>query len=244
MRALTLMQAAWRADTQRGESLAFENCKGGLFSTDPAFALKVEGKTDGDSLVKAGSTVSCRGKNLWPHGDVHFQGYKTGHTISLPAGTYSFSARIFSEDTDSTRSLVIVTCGESTTAVPVPRQEGRSGFSFTIPGGSTNFSLYASSTLSNSTNGGRDAASFEDIMVEEGSTRTDYAPYSYSEITLPCDLHANDAWFPALGKVTRSDGSDETYPVQNLTAATGKCFVCQEFLDLPADLTATMLVRR
>ena len=241
MRALTMMQAAWRPDTKRGERLTFENCKGGFFSTDPDYALKIEGKTDGDHLVKAGSLICCDGKNHWRIGDIHFQGYTSGLELTLPAGTYTFSAEVSSDDTHSSRCLVTTFCENNTSSHLVGRGKERTGFSFTIPGGTVKFTFYASSAFEYSL---QDSASFEDIMVEEGETATDYAPHSHSEIMTPCDLQAGDVWYPAFGKVTRADGSNETYPAQNLIAARKMCTLHQSPADLAATITATVPVRR
>ena len=70
MRAITMMQAQWRADSRQGESLTFQNCKGGYFSVDEKYALKVIGKTAQSGVptpespcpldcVKSGTVVRC-----------------------------------------------------------------------------------------------------------------------------------------------------------------------------------------
>ena len=240
MRALTMMQAAWRPDTRCGECLTFENCKGGFFSTAPDYAIKIEGKADGDHLVKAGSLISCVGKNYWGIGDISFQGHTSG-LLNLPAGTYTFSADVSWDGSGSVYFIVAITCQGNTTNRLIHPEKNRMCFVFDIPGGAVEISPHSSN---DSVSGTLPNVSFENIQVEEGETATDYVPYSHSEITTPCDLGAGDAWYPALGKVVRADGSNEVYPAQNLIAAKGKCLVHQFPLDLSADITAIVPVRR
>lgn len=241
MRALTMMQAAWRPDTKRGEHLTFENCKGGFFSTNSNYALKIEGKTDGDRLVKAGSLICCDGKNHWDIGNILFQGSVSGLLLSLPAGTYTFSADESSDGPGTLYYIASVTCQSNTTNHLIRRENSRARFTFSVQGGEVVLSI---SSSNDPVTGEQTTAMFKNIMVEEGETATDYAPHSHSEITPPCDLQAGDVWYPAFGKVTRADGSDEAYPAQNLIAAKGKCLVHQSPIDLPADITATVPVRR
>lgn len=244
MRPLTMMQAGWRADTQRGEFLTFRNCKGGLLSTEQAYTLRVEGAGDGEHCVKAGDVIHCTGKNLWPFGDRHIVGLYMGLTLQLPATAYTLSAAISSEDTDSTRCLISVQTS-GTLSIPVARRPERGSLSFDSPGGETRFVLYASNNYVNSFHDGvGDSASFEDILLEFGSQSTDYEPYTATEITVPCDLCEGDVWYPALGRVERAGGAVESYPAQNLTAVTGTSVVWQSSSDLPATLETTMLVRR
>ncbi len=65
-----MMMAQWRADRQSGESLTFENFKGGCFSTDGEYGLRVTGRSAQNTLptplspaaiqkVKAGTTIRC-----------------------------------------------------------------------------------------------------------------------------------------------------------------------------------------
>ena len=244
MRPLTMMQAGWRADTQRGEFLTFKSCKGGLLSTERAYTLRVEGRGDGEHCVKAGDVIRCTGKNLWPHGDIHVVGHLGDLGLQPPAGAYTFSARVWSADTDSERSLVYITCS-ATVAIPIARGPERTSVSFRLPGDTAQFSLYASNSFASSYHDGiGDPASFEDIMLEFGSQRTDYEPYTATEITVPCDLCEGDVWYPALGRVERAGGAVESYPAQNLTAVAGTSVVWQSSSDLPATLETTMLVRR
>ncbi len=56
-RRSTALNMLWEEDTQSGENLQFELCKGGMFSSDDEFGLKVVGKTEqrpnnGKNLLK------------------------------------------------------------------------------------------------------------------------------------------------------------------------------------------------
>lgn len=243
MRPLTMLQAAHRADTQSGLHLSFARCKGGLLSTDPAYALRVSGKTDGDLCVKAGSKVLCAGKNLWPHEDVRVERYRDNFTLQVPAGRYTFSARVRSTDTHADTCLVYINNSDAFIAIPISRGEGntRTKISFDLSDAPAIFSLYASNNHANSEG---DLAFFEDIMLEEGSTATDYAPYTGTEITVPCDLHEGDIWYPSLGFIRHAQGYGEVTPTETLAAAAGKTLIWQNPTELFAELTATMPVRR
>ena len=246
MRPLTMMQAGWRADTQRGEFLTFKSCKGGLLSTEQAYALRVEGKGDGNGCVRSGDVIRCTGKNLWPCGDVRVNGFIGNLVLHLPAGTYTLSARVRSTDTHANSCLVYINNG-GFIACGILREEDAKGADrrtacrFALSGDPANFSFYASNNHANSEN---DLAFFEDIMLEFGSQTTAYEPYAATEITVPCDLCEGDVWYPALGRVERAGGAVESYPAQNLTAVTGTSVVWQSPTDLPATLETTMLVRR
>ena len=240
MRPLTMMQAGWRADTQRGEFLTFKSCKGGLLSSEQAYTLRVEGRGDGEHCVRSGDVIRCTGKNLWPYGDRHVNSFISNLALHPPAEAYTFSARISSDDTDSDRSLIYITCS-ATVSIPIARGPERTSVSFRLPGDPAQFSLYASNSYAASLG---DTASFEDIMLEFGSQTTAYEPYAATEITVPCDLCEGDVWYPALGRVERAGGAVESYPTQNLTAVTGTSVVWQSPTDLPATLETTMLVRR
>lgn len=65
MRASTMMQAQWKADVKTGGFLHFEGCKGGYFSKQEPFSLRVSG-----AGVAAGTGIRCCGKNLFDISDV------------------------------------------------------------------------------------------------------------------------------------------------------------------------------
>lgn len=65
-----MLEGQWKAETQTGESLHFEACKGGYFSTNEEFGLKVKGTTFQSSkptpdnpipiqCVKKGTKIIC-----------------------------------------------------------------------------------------------------------------------------------------------------------------------------------------
>ena len=45
MRPITMLESQFKIDTKTGESLHFENCKGGYFSVNEEYGLKVSGKS-------------------------------------------------------------------------------------------------------------------------------------------------------------------------------------------------------
>ncbi len=68
-----MMQAQWKAASQTGETLRFDDCKGGYFSTEEEFGLRVAGRTAQAGTptptspvpircVRAGTVVRCRGE--------------------------------------------------------------------------------------------------------------------------------------------------------------------------------------
>ncbi len=75
MRPITMMQAQWKATTAQGPVLRFKNCKGGHFSADDRYGLKVLGKmaqsTSSPSpespqpirCVRAGTIIQCSTDN-------------------------------------------------------------------------------------------------------------------------------------------------------------------------------------
>ncbi len=70
MKQITSMKSQWQAVTKSGESLNFKECRGGYFSDDEEYGLKLIGKTFQDGTpsidnpieiqcVKAGSKITC-----------------------------------------------------------------------------------------------------------------------------------------------------------------------------------------
>lgn len=61
MRPITMLQSQFKIDTKAGESLHFENCKGGYFSVNDEYGLKVSGKTMqiGVSTPEKPAAVRC-----------------------------------------------------------------------------------------------------------------------------------------------------------------------------------------
>ncbi len=85
MRRSTALMSQWKADTQKGEALHFELCKGGYFSDKDEYGLKVVGKTFQDGTptpetpidiqcVKAGTKVSAYSKNLFKPDEIYTAG--------------------------------------------------------------------------------------------------------------------------------------------------------------------------
>lgn len=65
-----------------------------------------------------------------------------------------------------------------------------------------------------------------------------------SEIALPCDLLSGDVYYPMNGIVHRSDGTTENYASQSLFMPEGAVYVSQEPIELEANISAVVLVRR
>ncbi len=243
------MMAGWRIDAQAGEDLTFERCKGGYFSTDEAYTLKVVGKTE-----------TGAGKNLLNIADMELGKYnygtgepepstnqfRTKTPIVLPEGTdflalsnnKSLNCRLFFYDeTQRFISTVTVPCR---TAAAVPS--------------SAVYVHVITGTLS----GGQQALEENEYQMEVGENATAYEPYGKgvqcvragasitcgNTVILPRDLQEGDMWMPTLGKIVRADGSVESVDVQPICAQAGTAVVTQEGEELSATLSATMLVRR
>ncbi len=64
MKPITSLMSQFKTDTQNGETLFFENCKGGYFSDKEEYTIEVFGKTDGNLCVRSGTVIKANGKNL------------------------------------------------------------------------------------------------------------------------------------------------------------------------------------
>ncbi len=81
-------------------------------------------------------------------------------------------------------------------------------------------------------------------QIERGNKKTEYEKYNACEITTPCNLYEDDVWYPISGKVYRQNGMVEEYEPQPIFAQQGTVNIMQEPIELKADLSATMLVRK
>ncbi len=227
MRRITMMQAQWQADTQSGESLRFTACKGGYFSTDDRYGLRVVGKTVQDGTptpdapvpircVKTGTTVRVHGKNLapqavesglWgPDGLPYFSAFSTRVTeIPVPATsqwlTISSNLPIF--------RWVLLSDGA---VVQSQLVDG----SVTVCGVDTDTGA-PNQTIKITLNGS--ASDFEWIQVEEGEDATAF--FAPRDLSVPCDLYEGDIWYPATGKVERHRKLTALPPMQR-TSSTGR----------------------
>lgn len=123
--------------------------------------------------------VTISGKNKWSFDDIEVKGnddsgyvYKN---ITLPAGTYTLSAIVNSNDTDDTTCLIYTSTGEPKTLGELERGVNkRTSITFTLTKEATNIGFYASSL---NKLGYNDYATFKDIQIEKGTTATNYEPY-------------------------------------------------------------------
>ena len=124
--------------------------------------------------------VGGAGKNLFGNGDITLTSkkYEVVTLVNpLPAGTYTVSAVVVSTGTDATTCRIGFYGSGSTevgTAVQLDR-DTRSPGTFTLTDTCVSFYFY---TSDGATHGAGDSATYTDIMVETGSTATDFAPYA------------------------------------------------------------------
>lgn len=140
-----------------------------------------------------GVEVTHCGKNLWEFGDQIFTRYKEISLGSMPKGVYTFSAKVHSEDTDSSVCNVWFLYGKSG-ATPRPTNgkliqrsdTERTSVTFDFTEYVPNLvRLYASASLGASAD---DFVSFTDIQLELSSTPTSFEPYqSRAEKELPSE---------------------------------------------------------
>lgn len=128
-------------------------------------------------IVNAGDkgdiNVSVSGKNLINIGTVTFNQYKS-FSINIPAGTYTFSASVESNDTDGDTCLVmLLKNGKNVKSVGI-RRGNRSSAIITLKDNCDEIILYASFGFNQSTN---DTATYTDAQLEYGTAATEYEPY-------------------------------------------------------------------
>lgn len=121
--------------------------------------------------------VNARGKNLCPYGSQTFTGvYFESFGEFIPAGTYTFSAIVTSEDADYTISLVYFsnTIEQKPIITGYISRGARGSVTVTIDEPFDAVYLYSSVGFPQSTD---KIATFADIQLELGSTPTPYEPY-------------------------------------------------------------------
>ncbi len=148
--------------------------------------------------VKAGTVIECLGRNFCNIGSIGFvRNKELPIGAALPAGTYTFSAKVESADTDSDLCYVAIYdkyLGKILASWQCTRGE-RFSKTFTIAERATYIYFYASNGYVNGTD---DTATFSDIMITPSGS-TEYEPYVGSRITLPCDLYEGDVYYPMSG---------------------------------------------
>ena len=117
------------------------------------------------------------GKNLYSGGDVSGTGIVTVQLNErLPAGTYTFSAKVNSSDTNSNVSNVSFRDDNMNEVATFNLSRNtRASANFTLNTDIGTVRLYAGQNSGDSTN---DTFSFTDIQLELGSVATDYEPYT------------------------------------------------------------------
>ncbi len=234
-----MMQAQWRADTQSGTSLTFENCKGGYFSSKDEYGLRVIGKATQNAspsplspvairCVKAGSKILCGNEITVPcdlyEGDIwfpmtgtverHFSHEKLDPSRDSGAYTYNrlngvYLRRQYHELSDA-RVTGLCT------------HESRVGKYYDAAG------------------------TYMWIMDTEGLYWIGILDH------LNMTIEAFRAWFeneqtsdhPIMIAYPLKTPTIEQFEPQPIWAPTGEIHVAQTPTDLSADLSATMLVRR
>lgn len=166
---------------EQGEIIRLDKCKGSYFSSFHLFGKSIQ---NGDPslespvpIVNAGDkgdiNVSVSGKNLINIGTVTFNRYKS-FSINIPAGTYTLSASVESNDTDGDTCLVmLLKNGKNVKSVSI-RRGNRSSAIITLKDNCDEIILYASFGFNQSTN---DTATYTDAQLEYGTAATEYEPY-------------------------------------------------------------------
>ncbi len=127
--------------------------------------------------------IRC-GKNLLPYGTITFVRNQNNVLPSpLPAGVYTISANITSNDTDNTKSAVIFMNGSDNVAY-ISLDRGKSSHTFIVEKPIEKVDFCASYNYSQSEG---DTATWADIQLEKENISTDYEPYTGEEYTPNAD---------------------------------------------------------
>ena len=125
--------------------------------------------------------VKVSGKNLLNWGTKEFTTtYYETFKKSIPAGTYTFSAFVTSEDTEYDRNRFIVFMEDGSQFGGFLYRDKRDYYTFTANSPIKQINLYSSSSSSASKG---DKAIFKDIQIEKGNVATAYEPYIEPAIT-------------------------------------------------------------
>lgn len=130
---------------------------------------------DDVSPVEHSPIVKVRGKNIFPFSTITFT--KNNSIIldhPIPAGTYTISAHITSNDTDSIYSAVSINNKSEVMKYVSLKRDTRVSATFTVDKPITNIDFCAAY---NYAQGEGDSATWADIQIEEGAVATDYEPY-------------------------------------------------------------------
>jgi len=191
-----LMSAADKTALDQALSLLravdlYRTASGGLVTITNAAAAPVRSLTvqigPGTTGV-SGVTVTRAGRNLWANGDVTITSYTAGWadlSRPLPAGTYTFSARVVTTSTVSGPRLALFTKTTNDaivgTFVLTDGGGGRWSKTVTITGPANYYRLFAD--RSNALSEGK-TVTFEDAQIERGDAATEYAAYAPQTVTV------------------------------------------------------------
>lgn len=180
---------------------SYEPYVGGTASPNPDYPQEITNVT-GDVEVKV------QNKNLINFSNEQFNVYKEYQNLNIPAGTYTFSSKITSSDTDGSICRVYF-YGTDVSPVFINLDRNiRSSATVTLNGTYNRIILYASYDYIHSTG---DTAVYEDCQLEQGTAST-YTPYKEQTFTFPLgneklmlgDYLADDGIHHVRGQATES----------------------------------------
>lgn len=171
--------AVAEAEAARAEC---ENARADLVGVKNIFANAIKGnlsgvvvRADDVSPVEQNPVVKVHGKNLSPYGTITFTRNKSYLLDNpLPAGTYTISAHITSDDTDSIYSAVSINNKNEVMKYIALKRGNRVSSTFSVDKPITNIDFCAAYNYSQ---GEGDTATWSDIQIEQGETATEYTPY-------------------------------------------------------------------
>lgn len=245
MRRLTAEQSQWKADTQNGSSLTIQRCKGGFFSTKEEYGLKVIGHQADNRCVKTGTRVTATSQmtvaTAWINASNQLAYSSDSFSVRLSVSS-STQYELFLDSNATSLFRAGVT---SSSAMPVlgapitlsPCVRGNAPDHITLNAGTNARFIWVQIA-----SGQRQA--IYSLTVIDKSNGTTFKPFVMSEVIVPCDLYEGDVWYPMSGKVGKANGVVEWYDPQPIFAPQGTVQVTQTPVELSADLSATMLVRR
>lgn len=155
---------------------SYEPYVGGIPSPNPDYPQDVQ-------TVTGEQTVTTTGKNLVDWGTQAFTTYKQYSNILISAGTYTFSANVTSNDTQSTVSRVYFYNGGNLGGYISLTRGNRASATVTLATDVDRVIMYASADYSSSV--GKNAT-YSNIQLEKGSTPTTYQ--AYTSQSLPISL--------------------------------------------------------
>lgn len=134
------------------------------------------------SNQSASYPVNLPVENLLNIGTATFELAKTYTGLNIPAGTYTFSAKVTSSDTDYSKSRVYFynSSDAQITYIDLSRDVRTSG-TITINDTIAKITMYASTAYGVSSG---DTATYENVQLEKGSKANSYTPYGTTPIEL------------------------------------------------------------